>query len=83
LPPLLNGKVEISLEVVTWHFPVDEVAEASTQTPFGAVMLPAAWFPEIRHWRQFAVHGTGGIPSASGLGRVFILEARVDVPDEP
>lgn len=62
-----------------------EIAEAASHTAFSAVE-PTACFSKIGHGRQFAVDGAGSVPAAvervaSGLGRVFVLEARVDVAD--
>lgn len=64
---------------------MDEIAKATTDTPFAAVEA-AAGFAEIGHGREFAVDGAGGVPAAvegvaRGLGRIFVFEARVDVAD--
>lgn len=65
---------------------MDEIAEAAAHAAFAAVEA-AARFTEIRHGRELAVDGAGGVPArvegvAGLLGRVFVFEARVDVADE-
>jgi len=65
---------------------MDEVAESTPYTALPAVQ-PTTRLSEIGHGGQFAVDGARGVPAgvegvAGGLGRVFVLEARVDVADE-
>lgn len=65
---------------------MNEIAEASPDTAFAAVQTTAG-FSEIGDGGELAVDGARGVPAAvegvAGLlGRVFVLEARVDVADE-
>lgn len=63
-----------------------EVTEASSHTTFPTVE-PAARLPEIRYGGKFAVDGSTRVPAgiqriAGLLGRVLVLEPRVDVADQ-
>ena len=65
---------------------MDEVAEAAAHAALPAVQ-PAAGFAEIRDGGELAVDGARGVPPAvegvaGFLGRVFVLEACVDVADQ-
>ena len=62
-----------------------EIAEAAPDAALAAVE-PAAGFAEVGDGRELAVDGAGGVPAAvegvAGLlGRILVLEARVDVAD--
>lgn len=83
--PLLRPQLQLPLQFRTRLLPMYEIAEAASHTALSAVE-PAACFSKIGHGRQFAVDGAGSVPAAvervaGGLGRVFVLEARVDVAD--
>lgn len=65
---------------------MDEIAEPASDTSFSAVE-PTAGFAEIGDGRELAVDGARGVPAgiesvAGFLGRVFVLEACVDIADE-
>ncbi len=65
---------------------MNEVAEPTPDTPF-ATVESATRFSEIGDGREFAVDGSGGVPSrvegvAGCLCGVFVLEPGVDVADE-
>jgi hypothetical protein len=65
---------------------VYEVAETASDTALAAVQ-PAAGLAEVGHGRQLAVDGARGVPAAvegvaGFLGRVFVLEARIDVANK-
>lgn len=65
---------------------MDEVAEAAAHATLAAVQ-PTTGLAEVRDGAELAVDGAAGVPAgvegvAGGLGRVLVLEARVDVADE-
>lgn len=65
---------------------MNEVAEPTPDAAFAAVEA-AAGFAEVGDGAELAVYGAGGVPAgvegvAGLLGRVFVLEAGVDVADE-
>lgn len=65
---------------------MDEVAEAAADAALAGVEATAS-FAEVGDGAQFAVYGSGGVPSAvefvAGLlGGIFVLETSVDVADE-
>lgn len=81
--PLLSGEKELALEVGRGVLAVDEVAEAAADAALAAVEA-AAGLAEVGDGAQLAVDGPSGVPArvelvAGALGRVLVLEARVDV----
>ena len=61
LQPLLCGELQLSIQVWTGLFAVDEVAKAATDASFAAVK-PATGFAEIGHGRELAVDGSCRVP---------------------
>lgn len=65
---------------------MNKVTEAATDTTFAAVET-ATGLAEVGDGTELAVNGPGGVPAAvelvaGTLGRVLVLEARVDVADQ-
>ena len=86
LKPFLGGELELALEIGRGVLAVDEVAEAAADAALTRVEA-AAGLAEIGDGAQLAVDGAAGVPAriklvAGALGRVLVLEARVDVADQ-
>lgn len=86
LEPFLGGELELALEIGRGVLAVDEVAEAAADAALTRVEA-AAGLAEIGDGTQLAVDGAAGVPAriklvAGALGRVLVLEARVDVADQ-
>lgn len=65
---------------------MDEIAETTTNAAFARIQATAG-LAEIGNGAEFAVDGSGSVPPAielvaGFLGRLFVLEAGVDVADE-
>ena len=86
LEPLLGAEHEVAVELVRGVLAVDEVAEAAADAALARVQA-ATGLAEIGDGAQLAVDGAAGVPArielvAGALGRVLVLEARVDVADQ-
>lgn len=65
---------------------MDKVTKPAAHTPLAAVKATAR-LSKVRNRAQFTVDGTSGVPAtiqivAGLLGRLLVLEARVDVADQ-
>lgn len=60
--PLLGCQLQLAVKFGTGLFPVNEVAETTSNAAFTAIES-AAGFSKIRDGRELAVDGTAGVPA--------------------
>jgi len=86
LQPLLHTQLQLPLQILTWFFPMDEVAESTPDTPFPRVQSTTS-FSEIGNRTELAIYRSSRVPPrieriACSLCGFFVLEPGVDVADE-
>lgn len=84
--PLLRPELQLPIQLRTRFLAMYEITKPAPDAPLAAIQ-PTARFPEIGDGRQLAVDGPRGVPArvqrvAGLLRRVFVLEARVDIPNQ-
>ena len=85
LQPLLRRYRQFPVQLRARLLAMYEITKAAAYTALAGIE-PTAGLPEIRHGREFAVDGAGGVPArvegvAGALRAVFVFEAGVDVSD--
>jgi hypothetical protein len=84
--PFLCAQLQLSIQLWTRFFSMDEIAEAASHTALTTVQTTTG-FSKIGDGRQFAVDGPGSVPSriesiTGLLGTVLVLEAGVDIANQ-
>lgn len=86
LEPLLCAESDFAIKLFAGVLAMDKVAEAAADAALARVEATAS-FTEVGDGAQFAIYGSGGVPSAvefiaSLLSGIFVFETSVDIADE-